>query len=432
MTETGDRRTGSGSLLRPLREKNFRLLWLGQSVSNIGNGMYSITLAWTVYSVTGSALDMGGVLAANVVPQLIFMIFGGVLADRASRRQVIFLANVADGVITAVLAVAASTHRLGAAALVAASFLLGAASAFFVPAYSSIIPDILAPADVRAGSALRSMTSNAVRLVSPALGGLVYGYGGPGPGFGIDAATFAFAALTVRLMTVPPGKLKIRRTVLGDIADGFRYITATPWLRTLIVTALVANTACVAPMEVLLALIVREAHQKPVFLGAALSVQTAVTILAAAAVGKWGGRFRLGAAFCSLAAILACGVAVIGLSPRPETILIGVVLTGTGFAFGVVEDTALARLVPRDYRGRINGVSGFLAFSLLPVAYALAGAAARHYGAGTALTAGGAASILACAVAFLTLGRGAAVPHDAASTPGADRSLPGLPGPAWR
>src|ERR1700678_3789206 len=108
----------------PLRNRNFVFLWLGQTVSSIGNGMYTITLAWSVYSSTGSSSDMGLVLAANVVPNLAFTLFGGVLADRLQRKTIIVWTNLASTAVTAGLAVAALTHRLEIGGILLASFAL--------------------------------------------------------------------------------------------------------------------------------------------------------------------------------------------------------------------------------------------------------------------------------------------------------------------
>ena len=379
----------SSSLFGPLRNRSYSLLFTGQAVSGLGNGMYTIILAWTVYSVTGSSADMGGVLIVNIIPQIVLAIYGGALADRRSRRGIILASNVGAGVVTSALSFAVGSHRIGVTALIIGSFLLGVASAFFAPAFGSIFKDILDPSELRAGNALRGMTMQVIWLVSPALGGVVYSYAGARLGFGLDAGTFYFAALTAGFARIPQRAVQPSQRLISQIREGFSYIFSTPWLVGVIVIALIANTTCIAPMEVLLALVVRQSHEGSWFLGLALSVQASAAAAGSAIAGRSRWRIRPGIAFYSLAIVMALGVAVVGLRLGPVTILLGVMLIGAGFTFGVIEDTVLQKYVANEYLGRVYSVGTLAAYSLLPVGYALAGIGAGKLGAGPVLVIGG-------------------------------------------
>lgn len=392
---------GGRSLLRPIRNRSYRYLYLGQTVSGLGNGMYTITLAWTVYSVTGSASDMGIVMIANVLPQIGFMIFGGAIADRIPRRRVILASNVVAGLVTLAMAVAAALRALDLGTLICCSFLLGLSTAFFEPAFSAIFREVLEPGELRAGNALRGMTANVNRLVSPALGGAAYLWGGSKVGFGFDAATFFFAAVTVAMISASGSPSPAsEQSLLRDVKDGFSYLAATQWIFVLVLIALILNTLCIAPMEVLLALVVRQAHQGSLVLGTALSVQAGAAALGAAAVGKFGGRLRSGVAFFGLAGIMTCGVTIVGLNAGAWTIVAGMALVGAGFTFGVIEDTVLQRYIPNEYLGRVYSVGGVAAYSLLPLGYAWAGIGAVRFGPGPVLVGGGVLAILACGAAY--------------------------------
>jgi MFS family permease len=392
--------SASSSLFGPLRNRSYSLLFAGQAVSGLGNGMYTIILAWTVYSVTGSSADMGGVLIVNIIPQIVLAIYGGALADRLSRRGIILTSNVGAGVVTSAMSFAVGSHKIGTAVLIIGSFSLGVASAFFSPAFGSIFKDILEPSELRAGNALRGMTMDVIRLVSPALGGIVYSYSGARLGFGLDAGSFYFAALTAGFARVPQRTMQSGKRLIRQMREGFSYIFSTPWLVAIIVIALLANTMCIAPMEVLLALVVRQSHEGSWFLGLALSVQASVAAAGSAIVGRSGWRIRPGIAFYSLAIIMALGVAVVGLSLGPVTIMLGVMLVGAGFTFSVIEETVLQKYVANEYLGRVYSVGTLAAYSLLPVGYALAGIGAGKLGAGPVLVIGGTIGAVAGILGF--------------------------------
>jgi MFS family permease len=399
------------SLLSPLRNRSYRYIYVGQAVSGLGNGMYTITLAWAVYKTIGSASDMGIVLVANVIPQIAFAVFGGVLADRIPRRKVILVSNFGAGLATLALCVGSGFHVLDLSFLVGCSFLLGVFTAFFGPAFSSIFKEILAPDELRAGNALRGVTANVTRLVSPAVGGAVYLWGGPLAGFGLDAASFVFAGVTVTMIATPGLVLSVtKRSLLGEVGDGFRYLLSQSSILAIILVSLILNTLCIAPIEVLLALMVRQSHEGSWLLGVALSVQAGVAAAGSAAVGKFGARLKPGTAFIGLACVMASGIVIVGLNAGIWTILAGVTLIGAGFTFSVIEDTVLQRCVPNEYLGRVYSVGTLAAYSLLPLGYIFAGFGATRFGAGRVLLIGGALAIIACVTASFIMVRDPASP----------------------
>lgn len=393
---TGKRSEKSSAFFGALRNRSFRLLYIGQSASSLGNRMYDITLAWTVYRMTGSAADMGIVLIANAVPQVLFSIGGGVLADRASRRRVILGCNIAAGAATGAVCVAAALNQIGISMLMLCACALGAITAFFSPAYGSVFADVLGHSQLQAANGLRGATSSAIRLCGPAIGGLIFTAGGPALGFGLDSASFFFAAATACLAHVPESGVRFGKTLLSDVREGGRYILSASWLINLIVLTLVVNTLCVAPMEVLLALLVRQSHQGSWFLGTALSIEATATLLGSVAIGKWGDRIQPQTLFYTLAGILACGVAILAINLDAVAILIGVILVGIGFTFSVVEDTVLQRFVSSAYLGRVISVGTLASYSLLPLGYAFGGLAEKRFGTLTVLLAGGSAGLAAC------------------------------------
>ncbi|MCX4784184.1 MFS transporter [Streptomyces sp. NBC_01264] len=133
-------------------QRNFVVFWLGQTVSKVGNGAYQVALGWTVYQLTGSAAAMGLVLALNVLPQVVFALIGGTVADRLSRRMVIILSDSAAALGIGLLAVLSAAGLLSLPVLMAAAVLLGTISAFYGPVTLSERSGMIFGLPVRGGA----------------------------------------------------------------------------------------------------------------------------------------------------------------------------------------------------------------------------------------------------------------------------------------
>ena len=176
--------------LEALRERPFRLLFLGQAVSLLGDGMVGVALAFAVLELTGSATDLGIVLAARTVPLVAFLLVGGVWADRLPRRALMVTTDLvrfaAHGAMAALLI--AGDPGIWLLAVLAA--IAGAASAFFNPAISGIMPAVVSTERLQQANALRGLTEGVGRIAGPALAGVLVVGIGPGWALAVDAATF--------------------------------------------------------------------------------------------------------------------------------------------------------------------------------------------------------------------------------------------------
>jgi DHA3 family tetracycline resistance protein-like MFS transporter len=347
---------------------------------------------------------MALVLISNDVPQITLLLIGGVVGDRYSKRFVILTSDCLACVATAMLSISAAMGKLLPVELLLGSFLLGIATAFLLPAYSAINPELVTPQDLAAANGLRNSGNSVARMIGPALGGLAYALGGAGLGFGLDAASFGVAIVTMWFARLPKIPATFEGTIFHDIADGWRLMWRQRWLRKLIAISLVANTFCLAPLLVLLPLVVRNAHLSASFLGIALGLQSAIAATSAIIVGKLGDKIMTAKGLYGMSAVMGVGACLIGVIPgQGLIILIGAALVGVGFSFSTIEDTLMQRRVSKDYLSRVYGLGTVAAYSLLPVGYALAGYLARLTGAGMVLVTGGGflalASVLQIAVA---------------------------------
>jgi MFS family permease len=372
-----------------LRHRNFTLVFIGQTVSQAGNGAYQVALGWAVYATTGSSADMGAVLAANAVPQILLFLFGGVLGDRLSRRTVILVADAAAGIVTTALALLAAGSGLTFGILLAGSALLGITAALYGPAYGVIIPDVLPTDQVLHGNALLGASTNLARVCGPVLAGVFYALGGASVAFGFDAATFVVSTLCMAATAVPPARAVYKGTMRGDIQEGLAYAVRHRWLQLVMAVGLVANVLCVAPLFVLLPAIVRHAHGGPGGLGLVTAAQMGMAVASALLIPKLRPFGESGVGLAILAGALGIGVVVVGLGHSLAILLVGMAVVGIGFGFNVVESTLLQVLVPRNLLSRVYSLMLAASFALLPVGYAVSGILAQKVGLTAVMCCGG-------------------------------------------
>ena len=227
-----------------LRERNFRLLWLGEGISLLGDQFHMIALPWLVLQLTGDGLAVGTVLAVAGIPRALFMPLGGALADRLSARNLMLASNLARLVLVALLAALVLTGAIQVWMLYAFALLFGLASAFFFPAQSAIVPQLVKTEDLQAGNSLIQGTAQRSVLLGPALAGSLIavldgaggrtaadavGLWGIGVAFAIDAATFLVSAGTLWLMRLSRAKARAITPGEGDLLSSVREGLRTVW-----------------------------------------------------------------------------------------------------------------------------------------------------------------------------------------------------------
>ncbi len=191
--------------LGPLAERQFRLLFAGRTVSVLGNAIASIALAFAVLDLTGSKTDLGLVLAARSVPMVLFILLGGIWADRLKRNQVMVASNIVSGATQAVLAALLLTGTAQVWMLIALAAANGVSLAFFFPASVGIVPQTVPETMLQSANALLRLGLNATNIVGAAIGGVLVAATSPGTAIAVDAATFFLGALLIGLMSLPAG-----------------------------------------------------------------------------------------------------------------------------------------------------------------------------------------------------------------------------------
>src|SRR6201995_936423 len=232
-----------------LRHKDFKFLFFGQSASAFGDQVVIVALALYITQRTGSPTDLGLVLAAQSLPLIALVLFGGGWADRLPRHRIMRAADYARALLHGVLAVSILLGGASVAEMIVIEALFGAARAFFQPAYSGLLPQTIPDALVQDARALSSTTENLAILIGPALGAVMVLTVGAGAAFALDAATFLLSAELLRRMN-PRARgdaPQERTTVIGDLPAGWPEVGSGSWVWATIAAFTVVVLAGYAP-----------------------------------------------------------------------------------------------------------------------------------------------------------------------------------------
>jgi predicted MFS family arabinose efflux permease len=387
-----------------LRHRDFALLWSGQSVSLIGDGIYTVALALETLRIDDHPLALSLVLAARLLPTVLLLVVGGVIVDRIPRRFAMLASDATRGAAVAVIAALVALGTLQIWELIMLSAVFGAADALFYPASTAVTPEIL-PADLLVQGSALNHTSETVaqNLIGPALGGLVVAALGYEWGFVIDAASFAVSAACIVAMSRRPSPTASGHSALADAREGLRYVRSQRWLWVSLAGAGFGNFIAFAPTAVLIPLLIRNVlHQGPVALGLVLAtggVGGGVTALVVARFGAprlritwmWGAWAASGGAIALLALAPDVWVAGACVSVVIAGLMLGNVLWGP----------MMQELVPPELLGRASSVDWLISLSLSPLGVLVAGAAAGVIGIRTTLLVGGCLSCCLIGILFV-------------------------------
>src|SRR5262249_27554137 len=192
-------------MLAPLKLRDFRLLWMGMTISLLGDGVFLVAIAWQVYLLSNAPTALAVVGLAMTVPHVLFLLLGGVVSDRVDRRRVMLGADVVRGLAIGTMGILSVTGSIQVWHLMALSAVYGAGTAFFGPAFDAIVPDIVPPELLGEATSLdQSVRPAALRLLGPAVGGALIAAVGVGWAFVLDGASFAVSVLTLLLMRARP------------------------------------------------------------------------------------------------------------------------------------------------------------------------------------------------------------------------------------
>lgn len=383
---------------RAFTNRSFTLLWGGQTLSRLGDSLFTITLAWWVLQKTGSAAAMGLVLICTTLPMLICLLFGGVMVDRLPRRSLMLVSDCVSGVAVLIIAVLAFQQRLELWHVYLLSILLGIVEAFFSPAYAAIIPDLVEADMLSSANSLTTISLDAMQFIGPAIAAAIIVFGrdmGTALAFALDGLSFFLAATMIAALP----RLDMLRehgekeeSILHDVRKGLLTVKQSPWLWLTLVVASVSTLFLVGPSEAALPLLVKQRFGTQVSFYALLTALTALGSVVAAFVMGHFKRLRHRGWLTYGAWIIACLMLVLmGLPIGIVGVSIAIFIQGAAIVtLGLAWVNSLQEFVPEDLLGRVSSIDILVSSGLLPVGYGLAGIMADWLGASMVFVLGGA------------------------------------------
>jgi MFS family permease len=409
---------------RALRSQPFALLWSGQTISALGDGTFFTTQVWQVLLFTHSAVAVGIVAAAGLIPQLLFLVLGGVAADRLSRRSIMIISDVGRAAIVLVIAGLGWLHLLQLWHLVVLAILFGFVKGFFAPAYQAFLPQLATREDLSSVNALTSLSRQATLILGPPLAVTLIGVGGPAFSFGFDGLTFVISVFCLLLLRLPestgnaaeqekPAELASRitasralRQIVLDVREGVVYVIGTPWLWISIVVGTLTNIGIAGSLDVAIPRLAQTITVGGIWLlGAMEAAMPAGQIVGTLLAGQLQEQMRRGWILYLSLAFASLALLVLGL-PIPHEILLFVApLASAGFglglgAFSVLWVTLLQELVPQDKLGRVSSLDLLGSFSLIPLGFVLAGVLADQLGPASVFLVTGVVNVTLVALAL--------------------------------
>jgi hypothetical protein len=376
------------NILKPLRIRDFALLWAGMTISLLGDGIYLVALAWQTYELSDAPTALSLVGVAWTAPMVLFLLVGGVASDRFDRRKVLILSDVVRGVAVVGLGALALGGELELVHMIVLVALYGVGDAFFGPAFGAIVPDLV-PTEMllEANSLGQFVRPFAMRLAGPALGGLIIatvGGGRAGPAFLVNGGSFAISALCLWLMSARPlARVDAARSSLRrDVAEGFAFVRSQTWLWATLLSAVISLLFWVGPFEVLIPYVVKnEIGGGADDLGLVFAAGGVGAVLAALIMAQVGLPRRH-----MLVMYLSFGIAIASVSgfgfvvETWQAMAVSLVEGVTTTVGMIIWGTLLHRLVPTALLGRVQSLDWLTSISLVPVSFAITGPIAEAIG----------------------------------------------------
>jgi MFS family permease len=388
-------------VLRPLRNRDFALLWSGLTVSLIGDGVYVVTVAWQAYELSNTPTALSVVGVAWTLPTVLLLIPGGVWSDRADRRLLMVGADILRALAIGAIAALSIAGALELWMLLALVALYGVGDALFLPSATAITPALVPPEELVEANALEYvMRPLALRFAGPALGGLLVAAAGPGVGFAVDAATFAVSAAFIAAIRPRPAPARdpdVTPSAIEEARVGLRYVRAKPWLWATLAAAGLSIFAFYGPLQVLLPFRLKnDLDLGPGTFGAILAAGGVGSLAAALAVGQVGLPRRVVTWIYVSWALASFEIALFAIAELPWQFMAfalagGALDTLANVAWG----TLLRTRVPGHLLGRVASVDWQMSITLAPLSYALAGPLAEAVGTQTTMIAAGTLSAVA-------------------------------------
>ncbi len=382
---------------RALRHRNFRLFFYGQLVSLIGTWMQQTAMSWLIYDLTGSKFLLGAIAAVGSAPMMIFSLWGGVLADRHSKRSILIITQIFEMIFAFVLAAVTWLHFASPTLIMIIAAVNGIALGFEMPARQAFTVEMTSREDLLNAISLNSSIFNGARIIGPSIAGLLIASVGTAMCFFLNGISFVAVIAGYLMMRVPP-VAKGRSEAYAHPLSGIHYVLNNRRVRTILTLFGIVGIFGWSYAVLMPALARDTLGLGPNGYGVLMSASGIGALVGALGVATFGDRFA--PRNMALGGVWIFAVSVVALSLTSNFWLSLVVLFFSGIGmllFFSTSNTVLQTIVPDNMRGRVMGVWSLVFGAMIPIGSLQAGAMAHWFGTQYALAFGA----IVCAVAGL-------------------------------
>lgn len=406
------------AVLRPLRDREFRLLTFATLTSVLGDGMMHVALPLQVLAISNDdPLAIGFVGLAWTLGHAASLPLGGVASDRRDRRGIMIGSDLVRALAIGTMGLLGVSGALRLPQVIALGLSFGFANGFFNPASRSLVPDLVPTDELpRANALLGFARPLQLWVVGPLIGGAVVAFAGPGTALLVDAGTFVLSAVLLsRLNRRGPAADPAEAGVVAQAREGLAYVGANRWATVWFIASALSTLAFHGPFDVLVPTMLKtdvglSEAQAGWWMAMIFAAGGVGALLASSLVAQRGLPRRFMLVLYGVEALSLFGLASFAYLTRFwEALVIGLVVFGAVVTSEIIGDTNLQREVPRHLLGRVTSLEWFVAIGMAPISFAIAGPLGRIFGPRPVLVAFGV--FAGTAVAALAIVPGARSPE---------------------
>ncbi|MEC4685340.1 MAG: MFS transporter [Nitrospirota bacterium] len=388
--------------------QNFRLFWIAQVISLSGSWMHQMAQGWLIYQLTRSPLYLGIAGAALTLPVLMFTLFGGIIADRYSKRNILIVTQTLSIFPPLILGTLTYTGTINVWHAILTAFLMGTINAFDIPARQSFLIEMVGKGHLLNAIALSSAAFNGARILGPLIAGLIISWAGLPACFYINALSFIPVVFVLKMMAIKgTARTGSSKGFFSEFKEGIHFILKQQDILTLILTIMVFSLFGIPFSQFF-----------PVFAEDILGVgakglgymmsSAGAGAFTAAMVIAFRGKIRNTRRYMSIAALIfpAALVAFSLSRSYPLSIIILVTMGWAAVSFLATANSSIQENVRDGLRGRVMSVYSLVFLGMAPIGSAVIGYTADKIGTPQALTAAGTICLIAGSVFFLRTRRG--------------------------
>ncbi|WP_371794905.1 MFS transporter [Streptomyces sp. NBC_01718] len=371
-------------MLSPLlRQSDFRWFFAGRLVSLLGSSMAPVALAFAVLNASGGSGDLGIVLAAHMVPLLVFLLVGGATADRISRRTVLIATNLGSGLTQGMVAALLLSGHYSLLAVSVLAFLNGLLASFTTPALRGLVPELVERSDLQRANSLLATVANGTKVFGPSICGVLVGSAGSGTAIACDALSYLLAAACLARLPATVGASAAanagRSPLLRDLREGWVVFRGTAWVWPVTLSFCVVNLVQTGTWQILGPQLTEQLSGEAMW-GFVLSARGVGMLLMSTVMYRLTVRYL--ARFGQLASVLgALPLFALGMRLGAPLLVAAAFAAGLGSAAAATAwDTSLQEHIPDGVLSRVAAYDDLLSYIAIPIGQLSVGPLAQRFG----------------------------------------------------